>query len=297
MLTKTPVAPVSFLEAARIVLDRERTAMTAKEIVFEARRLGVLVTSGVTPWKTMNARLSTDILDLKSRSVFMRTDTGLFALRKWSGKLHEHIAPRRTLALIEEDILVFDAAMLREFLPSNGLSTPNVDHRGLVTRCYPMARRIAEEDFSVIQLVSVYAVRVGRHYLTYKRTKRLPEKRLQSVYSCFFGGHLNPDDILPLFQIHSDEQVKYFADRELHEEVRLSSPPMSMRFRGLLYDPRTPVSTQHVGVVFVIELANRDVEIGERGFLTDLRFETKSQIRARISEFENWSELLMRERL
>lgn len=297
MLTRTPAKPVHFLRAAHEVLERERRAMTANEIVVEAKRAGLLSTKGRTPWKTMNARLSTDILECRDRSKFMRTDAGLFALRAWADRLHEYVAPRRTFALIEEDVLVFDKKHLRQFVQNDGLTSANVDHKGLVALCYAMPRQQAEENYSVIQLVSVYAVREKNRYLTYKRTKRLPEKRLHSVYSAFFGGHLNPDDILPLFQISSSEQVRYFADRELNEEVRLRTPPAAMRFRGLLYDPRTQVSTQHLGVVFVVTLRDRNLEIGERGFLTDLRYETKSEIRRRIADFENWSELLMRERL
>ncbi len=285
----------TFLEAAKLVLEEAQRPMTAQEIVAQARLLGLLSTSGATPWKTMNARLSSEILAHKLKSDFKRVDSGLYALREWSTP--EYVANRRIIALHDENILVFDRDMLRSFIPKNGLSPAQVDHNGLVNACYPMKRADAEVNFSVVQLVSVYVVRYRSQIATYKRTKRLPEKRLQSVYSCFFGGHLNPDDILPLFRLDGKEHAKYFAERELHEEVRLASPPSSIRFRGLLYDPRSQVSTQHLGVVFVVSLEAKALQIGERGFLTDLRFETKSDIRRRIKQFENWSELLIRERL
>ena len=160
-----------------------------------------------------------------------------------------------------------------------------------------MRRRDAEIDYDVIQLVSVFFIRYDGKILTHRRSKRLPEARLHHAFSAFLGGHLNPQDVMPLFRFSDPDQALYYIDRELHEELRLAHPPKTMSFRGLLYDPRTDVSTQHLGVVFDVELFSDEFVVGERGFLTDLKLESVPHARDRISEFENWSQLLIDEEI
>jgi hypothetical protein len=51
-----------FLKAAYEVLERTDRALSAAEIVGQAKTLGLLSTSGQTPAQTMKSKLSTDIL-------------------------------------------------------------------------------------------------------------------------------------------------------------------------------------------------------------------------------------------
>lgn len=267
--------------------------MTASEILHGAINNGLLETKGHTPVKTLNARLSTEIIRNKSKSVFMRADGSRFALREWHEEILERIVPRRSVALFDEQILVFDAVALRRFVPQNGLTFESEEHQALLSQCFSIKRLEAEERFDIIQLISVYVVRYKDTFLTYKRSKRLPEKRLQHSYSCFFGGHLTASDLMPLFRVGDPEQALYLLDRELSEELRLSHAPRSMTYKGLLYDPRSTVSTQHLGIVFCVDLDKPDFEIGEKGFLTSPKFETIAEMKLRIGEFENWSQLLI----
>jgi predicted NUDIX family phosphoesterase len=282
-----------FLIAAQKALTEAGRPLSTSEIVHHALGRGFLTTNGHTPTKTMNARLSADILLHKAQSRFMRTGPGRFALRDWDQEVSETIVPRRQLALIDEYILAFDASLLRKFASQEGLSRNENTHHELLSSCFAIKRSEAETRFDIIQLISVYVVRFVRDVLSYKRTKRLPEGRLHDKYSCFFGGHLNEADLMPLFRFSDPEQALYLLDRELSEELRLERKPKEMRFKGLLYDPRTEVSKQHIGVVFCVDLEAPEFEIGERGFLTDAKFETVAQMRARIREFENWSEFLI----
>lgn len=266
--------------------------MTVAEIFHEAVSSGILDSQGKTPLKTLNARLATDILKAKQKSRFMRSDASRFALRSWQPHVQERIVPRRQLALIEEDILVFDASQLRRFVPRDGFNLTGEDHHGVLSQSYSVRRIEAEERFDIIQLVSVYVVRHYQRYLSYKRTSRLPEKRLQHTYSCFFGGHLTASDLMPLFRFSDPEQALSLLDRELSEELRISSQP-EIKFKGLLYDPRTQVSTQHLGIVFCVDLVDDKFEIGEKGFLVDPQFQTTTEMLQRIDQFENWSQLLI----
>jgi predicted NUDIX family phosphoesterase len=287
----------SFLEAAHQVMKRIGRPMTAAEILSEARAAGLISTDGKTPIKSLNARLAVDILRFKAQSRFMRADGSRYALRAWSDTVQERIVPRRTLALVDEDILAFDAVRLRHFVPEDGFKRDDETHQELLASCFSVKRADAEKRYDIIQLISVYIVRHYQHFLTYKRSRRLPEGRLHDTYSCFFGGHLTASDLMPLFRFSDPEQALYLLDRELSEELRLTHRPEAMNYRGLLYDPRTDVSKQHIGIVFCVDVHDQQFTIGEKGFLTDAKFETVEQMRTRLKTFENWSEYLIEHEL
>lgn len=287
----------TFLEAAYIVLKNAGRPMTAAELVHAARSSGLLETEGKTPVKTLNARLSVDILRSKMDSRFMRSDGSRFALREWSEEVQERIVPRRTVALFDEQVLAFEASSLRSFIRSNGFRRGDDTHLKLLSSCFAVKRSEAERRFDIIQLVSVYVVRFFQEFLTYRRSKRLPEGRLHNSYSCFFGGHLTASDLMPLFRFSDPQQALFLLDRELSEELRLPNKPASISYRGLIYDPRTEVSKQHLGVVFCVDVINKEFEIGEKGFLTDAKYETIFKMQDRINDFENWSEYLINKEL
>lgn len=226
----------------------------------------------------------------------MRSESGKFTLREFKTQISEHIAPRFKKALFDEEIVVFNASLLKTFIGHVGLNTENIDTRSLLASCSPMRRRLAEEDYSVIQLVSFYLVTFSGKYLTYKRTKRLPESRLHGFYSIGFGGHLNPDDIPSLFNYSDPHEALTFIVRELREELILEQQP-TVTFRGLLYDDAKDVSKQHIGLVYDVELHSSDFKVGERGFLMDPKFESLVEMSNRITEFENWSALVIMEEL
>ncbi len=281
-----------FLRAALEVLKEHGEPLSAKEIVDLATSRGLLQSKGVTPAYTMKSKLSTDILKNRDKSLFMRSEKGKFALREWKNKLTEFTADRYKKALYDEDIVVFASSALPLFVTEPGLS--NKAPTNLISQLYNMRRRNAEENYEVIQLISVFIVRHKNRILTYKRTKRLPETRLHHYYSLAFGGHLNPDDISPLFNIFDPAQGEPWLFRELREELKLDSDALiKLIYRGLLYDPSRPVSKQHLGITYELLVNTEDFEIGERGFLMDAKFESVSEIQSRLDQFENWSQLLL----
>jgi len=284
-----------FLRSAYEVLRAEARPLTAQQITDVAVERGLLRTSGQTPSQTMKAKLSVEILRNGTSSLFKRSDRGRFALREWTD-VAEHVADRYQRALFDEDIVVFPADVRTVYVPRIGLNSGLLDSEGLLAECYPMRRRSAEEDPSVIQLISVFVVKHSDRILTYKRSKRLPESRLHGFYSVAFGGHLNPDDVLHMFNIFDPGQSEAWLIRELHEELRIkegSNKILGLNYAGLLYDDSEAVSRQHLGIVYDVTLETDCYAIGERGFLMDSKFETLDEIRGRISEFENWSVLLV----
>jgi hypothetical protein len=139
-----------FLQSAYEVLKTEGHPLTVQEITEKARAMGLLQTAGQTPSQTMKAKLSVDILKNGTRSLFKRSEKGRFALREWTD-VQEHVADRYQKALFDEDIVVFPAALGSTFIPLIGLYDGEFDSQALLAECYPMRRRLAEEDPSVIQ--------------------------------------------------------------------------------------------------------------------------------------------------
>ena len=178
-----------FLNVAYKVLNTVGKPLSPEEITAVGLEKGWLVTKGKTPIESMRARLSTDILAKRDESLFMRTTSGTFGLKVWAKREPEYIAPRFKKSLMEEDIVVFPISSLRKYIPEPGLHTILPKNRNsLIAELRPMRRSLAENDFGVIQLVSAFIIRYGDKYLTYKRTKRLPESRLHVWYSIPFGG-------------------------------------------------------------------------------------------------------------
>jgi hypothetical protein len=70
----------SYLEAAQTVLRARGKPLSAREIVYDAKKYGFLAPHlhGATMHKTLHARLSEDILKHRFRSIFYRTSPGIF---------------------------------------------------------------------------------------------------------------------------------------------------------------------------------------------------------------------------
>jgi predicted NUDIX family phosphoesterase len=286
----------SFLDAAELVLRDAGRPMSPQEITDRALRDGLIVSDGDTPSQTLKAKLSTDILRRREDSRFKRTGPNAFALRTWDG-VGEYVADRFQKALLDEEVVVFDRHILRRFLPDDGVTSLTAEQgRDLIAETYPMQRRVAETRFDVIQLVSQFLVIQDHKVATHRRTKRLPESRLHGEFSLLFGGHLNPDDISPLFSPFDPSAGPMFIRRELSEELRIHGGDPDLTLLGGIYDPRREVSQQHLGVLYRVDVpADATLEIGERGFLQHLAMETPSEIESRVEQFENWSELVLHE--
>jgi predicted NUDIX family phosphoesterase len=286
---------LSFLDAAEHVLSIAGIPLNPDEITRTAMTLRLLKSTGATPSQTMKAKLSTDVLKGRGKSRFMRSGPNVFALRSWEG-IPEFVADRFQKALLDEEIIVFDAAILRNYFPQDGITAldPGLG-QDLISHTFEMKRSDAEESYSVIQLVSQFLV-VHRHRVaTHKRTRRLPESRLHGVRSLLFGGHLNADDVAPLFGPFDPVDGPRYITRELSEEVRIKGGDPQLELIGGIYDPRRDVSRQHLGVLYLVRVPDScEIEIGERGFLQQLKFEPVSDLSRHIEEFENWSELVFR---
>lgn len=284
-----------FLEVALKVLTEFKRPLSPREITDIGMERNWLKTHGKTPWQTMKSKLSTNILGKKENSVFMRAEKNKFALRVWE-QVPEYVADRFKKALLEEDVIVFPASSLKKYISGTGLHKLVLKSgRQLLGEVSRMPRHEAEKDFSMIQLISVFIVKHKEKVLTYKRTKRLPENRLHGKYSAIFGGHLNPKDVPPLFNIFKPQEGIAFLRRELEEEIVFpKGEKPTFQYKGLLYDDSRPLSKQHLGIVYDVFTKSSDYKIRERGFLMNPRWETIAQVEKRLDDFENWSILLIK---
>jgi hypothetical protein len=106
----------SYLEIARKVLREARRPLSARQILKAAYQLHIVPRElyGRTQHKTLQARLSTDILRLHAKSDFCRSGPGRFLLRSLLGDRtissryrREYVAPLRAAQLGRFDVLAF----------------------------------------------------------------------------------------------------------------------------------------------------------------------------------------------
>lgn len=111
----------SYLEIARKVLVETRRPLSARQILKTAYRMQIVPADlyGRTQHKTLQARLSTEILHHKARTDFFRTGPGVFSLRSSDARrgvklpqVREYAAPSRAAQLGRFEVLVFARSSL-----------------------------------------------------------------------------------------------------------------------------------------------------------------------------------------
>ena len=101
----------SYLQIAQAVLQKSRQPLSAREILDAAYRLQLVPEHlfGKTQYKTLQARLSEDLLRNRKRTIFARTGPGRFVLRQQLSKTmtenDEYVAPLRAYQLKQFDVI------------------------------------------------------------------------------------------------------------------------------------------------------------------------------------------------
>jgi predicted NUDIX family phosphoesterase len=283
---------MSHLDAAELALRQAGRPMHSKEIARAVAANTQVRLSGATPWKTITARLSMDILRHGDHSRFKRSDHGLFALREW-GDGAEFAVKRRHLNPLRETI---KAVKRSEFLGYIGDTEYNgligKDYVSLINMSDDLSRSTAEQTDDYVQLVPTFIIIQNRSLLSFTRTKRLPEARLHNACCISFGGHLQSEDTPTLFR--DDVQViENFVFRELYEELAFSTEYESA-YLGILHLRNNKFERQHAGLVFEIRLPDGShVQSLEPGMHTDVRFIKVEELLTRKENFDSWSQCLI----
>lgn len=290
-----------------ILRDINRPA-SAREIV----EFGVLsdryrpLFIGKTPQKTVNARISLDILSKGARSQFFRHGPAIYGLRAELEKQNYHstfkkvyIGTQRRKQVSNELVAAISENNI-DFLETDGLydaSSFPLRILDLVEVKY-VDRKFAEQRTDIKQLVSYACIIHGDCVLTFEKGKYTSDNgEFIGKQSIGFGGHLNYDD-LSMFD-PSPAGFESNIRRELHEELYIFSKELrdsisSINFLGFLVDSSTENGRKHLGLAACVNLKYTiDLETPTLG-IRNLRWLSWKQTPNSFENFEIWSKYLFR---
>ena len=283
---------ISHLDAAERVLLSYMRPMTSPQIVAAITEQSITEIGGETPWKTIGARLSSDIRTNGERSRFKRTYHGRFALRSWDYE-PEFDVQRRVLNPLDETIKAVPPQQFLALAKAMAAGTHEpTNFRSLIAAAIDIPRREAEESDAFVQLIPTFVVCQADRVLTYRRTKRLPEARLHNARCVNFGGHMQADDA-PLLFWDDDDVLNHFLYRELFEELEFDSADATIDPLGLIYLQGNAFERQHAGLTFKVTLQKgAQVRSLEPGMHTDLQFATPDELDREMPDLDSWSRVL-----
>lgn len=278
---------LSILDQIDAVLSALGKPLSAKALVNALAEKGC-APGGVTPWKTVGARLAVDIR-LNPETRFMRVGRGLYALNTWNDMAPVEV-PVRRINPLDEEILVLDRDVLERLKSGRRVNQLfNIHYSELLAVARPIQRIRAEEQEGLVQLIPSFLVFDDDRVLSFRRTKKTPEQRLHDSFSIVFGGHLQAEDSPALFA-DDDAQVESFLFRELYEELAFDPPFRTSRYVGLLHLEDTAFERQHAGIVFAIDLfPGTSVRSLEPGYQGTPRFILWDEIMASPVMEDRWS--------
>lgn len=154
----------SYLKIAEIVLEHARVPMSAREILKLGYQMKLVPNHlyGSTQHKTLQARLSEDLLAKRERSIFYRTEPGRFYLRRFLNESdipdefkRTYYAKRRSLELNREKALCIKLHRLREkWSESVCASVKNFIKFIDEAEAYYVSAKKIKEDVSLIKIVT-----------------------------------------------------------------------------------------------------------------------------------------------
>jgi predicted NUDIX family phosphoesterase len=306
----------TYLWAAEEVLKRIRRPLRARELVSYARQDGYFSEEmhSQTPQKSMQARLSMDILNKGEQSRFVRTGPGQFYLRDLLKKqkssqyllempLDEYPAPRRTPPAPSEQVLTIPSEHVSSVIDFQGFRE---DDGTLLRKLLNGAirhtpRTRAEQTETYKQVVTYVVISYGAHVLSFERGVFNRAADFLRGSKCIgFGGHVTLSDY-SLFS-RDDVGISENAIRELSEELSLptnSAFPQAheLKLAGIVNDDSSDVGRRHLGIVLRYEVGDwenwKEVRSGEAS-INKLQWIDVTQEPINLIEFEFWSQLCWR---
>ncbi len=318
----------TFLWAAEAVLKKYQRPMSAGELVEYALENGFFSDKlfGLTPERSMQARISVDIRKRGNQSKFVRTAPGRFFLRSLldnrnvylsgapplhssksgSGQVRLYDARRRKPSSPKERVLVIPRGVFSRYCRFQGI---HEDPEGarlsaiLAPGNYMYLPRIqAEESDDYKQIITYVLVRKRESVLSFRRGVFNRAAAFLRGSRCIgFGGHVNEQD-RSIFSI-SDAGVSQSALRELTEEVDADEkliPEIEshrLKFLGILNDDSSEIGRRHLAVVYEYNVEDRPtwshVRKGEAS-INQLSWIDIDKDRVDLNDFEYWSQLCWR---
>lgn len=193
-------------------------------------------------------------------SLFFKTASNKFGLREWlKTERYSEVYPTSATKIspLDEIISVFPIENILNFNIKNKFKYIDFSESNFKTIIKPMQRSVAEQDHSIVQLVSCFVVGDCKdNIITFYKTNYQPEKRLNYNKKCInFGGHILYEEFFTLFDCLDTSSDFPFVLRELFEEVNIDSTQLiKVSQLGLLYDDSTEIGAQHLGLVYKVLL-------------------------------------------
>lgn len=150
-------------------------------------------------------------------------------------------------------------------------------------------RGAAENDFTLHQIIPYVAIRCEHDWFVTKRTSKQTESRLHNMYSIGLGGHINPDE-----SISSDTNiVEAGMYRELEEEIAWHSHyNKNVSLAGIISDDSTEVSKVHLGLLYIVSIDTKDIDIREHEKMT-AEWMGIDRILTLGDSLESWSQIAL----
>ncbi len=183
-----------------------------------------------------------------------------------------------------EQVMVVERAHLARFIAHcpYGLIRQSLDDilDVIVDKHFFIDRPTAEQSPQYKQIIPYVVIRHGDSYFLLQRTTRQTESRLHHKFSLGIGGHINPDapTILDGLQKELEEEVGVDGDYEV-------------TFVGILNDDTTDVGRVHLGAVYVLDAATREVTIRETEKMTG-SWAARAELAAARERMESWSQIV-----
>ncbi len=194
----------------------------------------------------------------------------------------------------EERVLVFEQKVLEQEGTFHGLA---FDVERYLRRIFApgvlgfMPRSQAEKDPAYKQLIPYVIMVCDGKYLSYVRGKRAGERRLVGNRSIGIGGHINPDDNMPLFDTDFRQSYLAAVEREVAEEVEVEAN-YTDRVAALLNDDSNEVGRVHLGIVHYWVLDSSKVSRQEQ-MITQMGFMSPDELQELRDTMETWSMLCL----
>lgn len=185
----------SYLQIAQSVLQKSRQPLSAREILDAAYRLQLVPEHlfGKTQYKTLQARLSEDLLRNRKRTIFARTGPGRFVLREQLSKTKtdndEYVAPLRAYQLKQFDVICAAQEDIDAMWTAGATVAPFSGLAKAFTRQLPLLE--VEKEPSLIHIRLLVTIKCLDKFLSMNSMLTANEA---SGRSLGFGGYLKGMD-------------------------------------------------------------------------------------------------------
>lgn len=256
----------SFKEAAEQILRESGKPLHYKELTKIAIKKNFILSEGKTPWATMNAQLSMDIINNGDNSEFIRTDPGYFYLRTLKISVSDKVKTKdvsakariikhrinKSLSTKQKgDIAEARVAELITLYGDEGLSCyqPLSDDEGIDI----IVKRRGQLEVVYVQVKSTYGYKEDKGFVSTVKEKTIQNKTRMLMVFVYFD--LTEGDLYDhVFCISAPEFLKLTANKKKKTDNRIFTVglknPDKSKYAEFMIEKR--------------ELANKIVEIMDK---------------------------------